>query len=382
MEEIQRMKAGVFHVPYMKPERSSRATFEYSIQCAIEADKAGFVDFMVGEHATQAWENIPNPEVVIGAAALQTQSIRFAPMAHLLPLHFPGSLAIQTGWLSQVLEGRYFLGVGAGAYGRDAMLRGQPDDLSEAHPRMEEALSIIKRIWRREPFEYNGTFYDASFPDEHAIGVPGVDAEEGGDVHTMSNFMPWDGPDGPEIAVTGLSLNSGSLRWAGANGFQPISFFGGSALLKSHWDTYASAAEAAGHPTDRSRFRVCRDVFVADTDEEARRRAIDGAVGETWRRYLVPIYKRFGIFEGYVADSGTGVEASEIDMDWLAEHVWLCGSPETVARKIDETIDKAGPWGTLCMNTHDAVDDPAPWFESMHRLAKEVLPNVEASIAA
>jgi alkanesulfonate monooxygenase SsuD/methylene tetrahydromethanopterin reductase-like flavin-dependent oxidoreductase (luciferase family) len=376
------MKAGVFHVPYMQPERNARDTFEYSVRCAVEADKAGFVDFMVGEHATQAWENIPNPEIVIGAAAVQTKDIHFAPMAHLLPLHFPGSLAIQTGWLSQILQGRYFMGVGAGAYGRDAMLRGQPDDLSEAHPRMMEALEIIRRIWRREPFEYKGKFYDASFPDEHASGVPGVDAEEGGDVHTMSDFTPWDGPQGPPIAVTGLSLNSPSLAWAGKNGFMPISFFGGSALLKSHWDVYAAEAEANGHVADRSKFRVCRDVFIADTDAEAKRRAIDGALGETWRRYLVPIYKRFGIFEGYLADAGGGREASEIDMDWIAENIWLCGSPETVAEKIHHTMEIAGSWGTLCMNTHDAVDDPEPWFESMHRLAKDVLPRVQEPVTA
>jgi alkanesulfonate monooxygenase SsuD/methylene tetrahydromethanopterin reductase-like flavin-dependent oxidoreductase (luciferase family) len=376
------MKAGVFHVPYMQPERNARDTFEYSVRCAVEADKAGFVDFMIGEHATQAWENIPNPEIVIGAAALQTENIRFAPMAHLLPLHFPGSLAIQTGWLSQVLQGRYFMGVGAGAYGRDAQLRGQPDDLSEAHPRMEEALGIIKKIWRREPFEYEGTYYNASFPDEHASGVPGVEAAEGEDVHTMSNFMPWDGPDGPEIAVSGLSLNSPSLAWAGKNGFQPISFFGGSALLKSHWDTYAAAAEANGHEADRSRFRVCRDVFVADTDEEAKRRAVDGALGETWRRYLVPIYKRFGIFEGYFADAGDGRTATDVDMDWIADNIWLCGSPETIIKKIENTIETSGGWGTLCMNTHDAIDDPEPWFESMHRLAKDVVPKVEVAVTA
>jgi alkanesulfonate monooxygenase SsuD/methylene tetrahydromethanopterin reductase-like flavin-dependent oxidoreductase (luciferase family) len=376
------MKAGVFHVPYMRPETSAHDTFEYSIQCAVTADEAGFADFMVGEHATQAWENIPNPEVVIGAAAHVTKDLRFAPMAHLLPLHFPGSLAIQTGWLSQVLQGRYFLGIGSGAYGRDAMLRGQPEDLSERDARTQESLEIIRKIWKREPFEFEGKYYKASFPDEHAIGVPGVDSAEGDDVHTMSDFTPWDGPQGPEIAVTGLSHRSGSLKWAGENGFKPISFFGGSELLKSHWEVYQEAAEANGYTVDRSEFRVCRDVFIAETDEEAKRRAIEGALGETWRRYLVPIYKRFGIFEGYLADAKDGMIADEVTLDWVADHIWLCGSPETVAKKIEDTIEIAGAWGTLCMNTHDATADPDPWFESMRRLTSEVLPKVGAGATA
>lgn len=375
------MKSGIFHVPYMRPERTARETFDWSIRCAVEADKSGFTDFMVGEHATQAWESVPNPEIVIGAAALVTKTLRFAPMAHLLPLHFPGSLAIQTGWLSQVLQGRYFLGIGAGAYGRDAMLRGQPDDLSEAHPRMGEALEIIRKIWKRQPFEFEGKFYKASFPDADESGVPDVDAAEGEEVHTMSDFTPWDGPDGPEIAVTGLSLNSPSMKYAGENGFTPISFFGGSALQKSHWDTYATAAEANGHAADPSTFKVCRDVFIADTDEEAKRRAIGGGLGYCWQKYLIPIYKRFGIFEGYLADSGTGITSSEVDMDFLAEHVWLCGSPETVIRKLERTVERAGEFGSICMNTHDHVDDPEPWIESMRRLAQEVAPKVGASVS-
>src|ERR1700722_8874349 len=100
------MKAGIFHVPYMRPERNAKETFDWSMRCAVAADEVGFSDFMVGEHATQAWENVPSPEIVIGAAAHLTERLRFAPMAHLLPLHFPGSLAIQPGWLSQGLGGR------------------------------------------------------------------------------------------------------------------------------------------------------------------------------------------------------------------------------------------------------------------------------------
>jgi len=198
----------------------------------------------------------------------------------------------------------------------------------------------------------------------------------------MSDFTPWEGPQGPEIAVTGLSHRSGSLKWAGTQGFKPISFFGGSELMKSHWEVYEEAAQANGFSTDRQEFRVCRDVFIADTDAEAKKRAVEGALGETWRRYLVPIYKRFGIFDGYLADAGTGITADEVDLDFVAEHIWLCGSPETVTKKIEDTIEKTGEWGTLCINTHDAHAEPEPWFESMRRLTSEVLPKVGAGATA
>src|SRR5882757_586165 len=109
------MESGLIHIPYMRLGRTARQTFDWAIRMAVEADQAGFTEMMVAEHATQAWECIPNPELVIAAAARETDRVRFAPMAHLLPYHNPASLAIQVGWLSQILEGRYFLGIGSGA---------------------------------------------------------------------------------------------------------------------------------------------------------------------------------------------------------------------------------------------------------------------------
>ena len=79
------MECGVFHTPYMRPGRKDKETFEYSLMLAKACDKFGYRDFMVGEHGMQAWENIPNPELLIVAAGLQTERMRFAPMAHIVP---------------------------------------------------------------------------------------------------------------------------------------------------------------------------------------------------------------------------------------------------------------------------------------------------------
>ena len=138
------MESGLIHIPYMRPERSSRETFDWALANAREADKAGFTEFMVAEHATQKWECIPTPELVIAAAAVQTERIKFAPMAHLLPHHHPAGLAIQVGWLSQILEGRYFLGIGAGAYPQASLLHGI-EDLSTNPARVRESLEIMEK---------------------------------------------------------------------------------------------------------------------------------------------------------------------------------------------------------------------------------------------
>ncbi len=358
------MKCGFFHTPYNLPHRTARQVFDWSMKLAQLTDQAGYADFMIGEHHTLAWENIPCPEIIIGAAAALTKNIRFAPMAHLIPYHNPATLAIQIGWLSQVLEGRYFLGVAPGGHHTDAILHGF-DGIAPLQAQMFEGLDLIEKVWARQPFKEKTANFQAGFPGPD--DMPGYDV-------LLANNAPWGGRENLEIAVTGLTKNSSSLKWAGERNYSPISFFGGTEVMKSHWDTWAAAAQSKGFVPDRQRFRITRDIFIADTDAEAKRRAIASGLGDSWREYLFPIYNKFNLFSGIIADSGTGLDPSQVDMDFLAEHVWLCGSPETVTRKLHELAEKTGGWGEIIVNSHDNMDDPAPYFESLQLLAQEVVP--------
>lgn len=365
------MKCGIFHTPYNPPSRTPRQIFDWSLEIARVADEAGYVDFMIGEHYTLAWENIPLPEAIIAGAAQQTKNIRFAPMAHLLPYHDPATLAIRIGWLSQVLEGRYFLGVAPGGHHTDAILHGF-ENIFDLGPRQLEALDLMEKVWKREPFMEKGKWFQAGFPGPN--DMPAYDV-------IIANNSPYGGRDKMEIAVTGLSMKSPSMKFAGERDYSPISFFGGTPQLNAHWNTWSEAAIGAGHVADRNRYRVCRDIFIADTDAEAKRRAIASGMGNTWKNYLHEIYKKFNLYAGIIEDSGVNIDPEDIDVDFLAEHVWLCGSPETVIEKIDKLTHLTGGWGQLVANQHDSIDDHAPWVESLQRLAKEVIPKVAPGAA-
>src|ERR1700676_5237093 len=102
--DIMAMETGLIFHPYMRPGRTARQTVEWGVQSSIACDKAGFTSMMISEHASQIWENIPNPELIMAAAALQTNQIKFAPMAHILPHQHPTKTAVMVGWLSQILE--------------------------------------------------------------------------------------------------------------------------------------------------------------------------------------------------------------------------------------------------------------------------------------
>jgi alkanesulfonate monooxygenase SsuD/methylene tetrahydromethanopterin reductase-like flavin-dependent oxidoreductase (luciferase family) len=355
------MKVGMFQTPFMRPERSATQVFDWAVRQAIVADQAGFSEYFVGEHATLNWESIPNPELVIAAAAHQTKRITLGPLAHLLPYYHPASLAIQTAWMSQILEGRYILGVATGAYPTDAALRGIKD-MSKNHKMMIEAIDIMERVWKAQPFEFQGEFWKAGFPH----------AEKG---HALRDMRPYGGK--MQMAVTGLSPDSPSITYAGANGYLPASVYAGNAFLRNHFQIYAESAAAKGRKTDRSMHRVVRDVLIADTDAEARRLAINGPLWNAWGQYLKPTYERFGVLKGLLHDPS--VNPADVDAKYLAEHVWIVGSPKTVAEKFEKWFDDlGGPFGTLLIYSHDYLDDPKPWEESMQRLVSEVLPKLKS----
>jgi 2,5-diketocamphane 1,2-monooxygenase len=367
------MRCGIFHTPYNKPHRTPQEIFDWSMDLAKVCDEAGYRDFMVGEHYTLARENIPLPEAVIAAASMITKNIRFAPMAHLLPYHDPATLAIRIGWLSQVLQGRYFLGIAPGGHHTDAILHGF-ESISELPARQLEALDFMERVWEGVPFREKGKFFQAGFP--------GPDDMPGYNVEIAQNGLWSKNGEKMEIAVTGLSTPSPSMKFAGERNYSPISFFGGVDQMRDHWDTWSQAMLSKGHTPEKSRFSVCREVFIADTDAEAKRRAMESGLADSWTHYLFPIYKKFNLFAGIIKDSGLDVTPDDLDMDFLAEHVWLCGSAETVADKILKLVDKVGTFGQICVNSHDYIDNPEPARESFSRLGTEVIPLVNKSLGA
>jgi alkanesulfonate monooxygenase SsuD/methylene tetrahydromethanopterin reductase-like flavin-dependent oxidoreductase (luciferase family) len=354
------MKIGMFQTPFLRPERTAKQVFDWAIRQGVYADKIGFSEYWVGEHATLNWESIPSPELVIAGLASQTSRINLGPLAHLLPYHHPATLAMQTAWLSQILEGRYMLGVANGAYPTDAALRGITD-MSVNHSMMLEAIGIMHKMWKGEPFQFEGKFWKAGMPEAQ----PG---------HPFRDMKPWGGDI--HMAMTGLSSPSSSIAFAGKNGFLPASVYAGNAFLRSHFDTYAEEMAKAGRKAERSAHRVVRDVIVAETDAEARKLAIDGGIAHAWEQYIKPTYQRFGVLKGLLHDPD--FDPDKVDGEYLAEHVWIVGSVETVRQKLQKWCDDLdGGFGTLLIYSHDYIDNPAPWERSMELLVKEVAPQIK-----
>jgi alkanesulfonate monooxygenase SsuD/methylene tetrahydromethanopterin reductase-like flavin-dependent oxidoreductase (luciferase family) len=251
-------------------------------------------------------------------------------------------------------------------------IRGEDQNTEHLNEMVRESLAIMEKIWKREPFFYEGRFWDAGFPEEEEAHT------EEDEQHRLANFAPWNGAF-PEVAVTGFSKNSPSMRLAGERNFKPVSIFSGLDALKRHWEIYSEANIKAGFTPDRSRHAVSQTVLVADTDAEAKKLVMEGPIGYCFERHLIPIWRRFGMMDGFAKDAG--IDPLAADLEFLVDKVFVVGSPDTVVDKMNTLFEACGGWGTLRIESHDYYDDPAPLFYSLELAAKEVAPRVSLPVS-
>jgi probable F420-dependent oxidoreductase len=99
-----------------------------------------------------------DPWVVLGSVATVTETIRLSTYVYVLPLRHPFITARSVVTLDLVSNGRVTLGVGAGWLEEEFVASGQ--QFSDRGRRMEEAIEIIRRLWRDDVTEHHGEFYD------------------------------------------------------------------------------------------------------------------------------------------------------------------------------------------------------------------------------
>lgn len=352
------MKLGLFMMPSHAPGQSPYEVAQWNLQVLRWADEYGYSEAWIGEHYTIGWEPIPSPDLLIAQALRETKRIVLAPGAHLLPYHNPVELAFRVAYLDHLAQGRYMLGIGAGAFETDAQLFATT---GRNHEMMQEALNIMLKLWgANAPFEFRGKFWN--------VGYPAFDRLSGG-----PHIKPFQKPH-PPIAMAGLSPRSSTLRLAGERGFIPLSLNLSPNYLAGHWESYLEGAAKSGLNADRSRWRVGREFFVADTDSEAMDLCLNSMMGRAERDYVLPTFAKFGMLKHLAPDHS--LPETAITVEYLAKNVWLVGSPETVAKKLRDMYHQAGGFGTLLGLSWDFSENPEPWRRSMELLATEVLERV------
>ena len=117
-----------------------------------------------------------------------------------------------------------------------------------------------------------------------------------------------------------------------------------------------------------------REIFVAETDEEAWKLSVENMMGRMMGEYFLPLLASFGFTEFLKHDQD--VPDSDVTPAYCAKHNWLVGSPDTVAEKLEAVYEEVGGFGSILLFGFDYADEPQAWRNSMQLLSEEVMPKL------
>ena len=361
----ERLRLGMFVMPIHDPKKALARCIDEDVELAVECERLGFDEFWVGEHHTSTLENIVMPEIFIAQALALTKTMRFGPAPVCLQYHHPVHVANRLAFLDHLSHGRLNVCFGPGAIPTDMEVYGV--DPKDTPARVGEAADMILKIWASDPpYEISGKFWNVSL-------IRHLDPEMGlGALH-----KPLQRPH-PPISIPSISRRSVGIEKAAARGFSLFSHHMISAeVLADQWATYREAGLAAGRQPGPADWRVARNVFVAETTQEARQIARSNSMGRCIQ-YILDLTRR---------GPGVGMWKRNSDqpddlcnLDYFLDEVLIVGDPPEVTRQLLELREKVGAFGTLVLVAHD-WDDRSRWLRSLELFTKEVRPALDGVLS-
>lgn len=281
---------------------SDAQTIRNVVEQAVLADEVGLSFFGIGEHHRREFA-ISSPEVVLAAAAARTQKIHLGTAVTVLSSDDPVRVFERFATLDAISRGRAEVILGRGSFIESFPLFGY--DLRDYETLFEEKLDLFSHLLEERPVTWQGT-----------LRAPLTDA----DVFpkTENGLKAWVGVGGtPESVVRAARYGYGLM----------LAIIGGPAdRFKPFADLYRRSLPTFGH--DWRPVGVHSPGHVAESDQQAWDEAYDGfaAMNNTiGRERGWPPYSRM-----------------RFQRDVGPEGALYIGSPETVARKIAETVRTLG----------------------------------------
>lgn len=284
-------------------ERLSDAqTIRNVVTQATLADEVGLSFFGVGEHHRREFA-ISSPEIVLAAAASATQQIHLGTAVTVLSSDDPVRVYERFATLDAVSHGRAEIILGRGSFIESFPLFGY--DLRNYDVLFEEKLELFAQLLKEKPVTWQGTTRAA------------LDAA---DVYpkTENGIQAWVGVGGTPESVVRAARYGYGLK---------LAVIGGPAYrFRPFVDLYHRSLEQFGH--EKLPVGMHSPGHVADTDEQAWEdsyasfEAMNNTIG---RERGWPPYNR-----------------QRFQHDVSPEGSLYIGSPETVARKITETVRALG----------------------------------------
>ncbi len=362
------MKLGFFTMPIHPLGKDWRQSLREDREAFILADELGFVEGYVGEHVTDAAENITSCAMFIATLVDATKRIRLGTGTINMPNNHPAAVAANIAMLDHLLDGRFNFGISPGGLLSDAEVFGNLN--ANRNEMFVEAINQVLAIWAGEaPYNIEGKYWKVTTKRTLMADIgQGILAK------------PLQKPH-PPIVVTVVAPFSKGVTEAASRGWEPISAnFLMPVWVKSHWPKYVEGCEKGGRPADPANWRVARSIFVADDEKTAR--AYVTAPNSPYRLYynnLLTKLKVAGRAEAFKEKRETPDDA--VTVEGVMDKLVIWGTPAQVADKLLAFREEVGDFGTLLYAGKDWLDRDLG-RRSMVLLAEKVLPAINKAIGA
>lgn len=362
------MELGFFTMPVHPIGKDWRQCLREDRDAFILADRLGFREAYVGEHATDQAENITSSMLFLATLTEATEQIRLGTGTVNLPNTHPVTVASQIAMLDHLLDGRLIFGISPGGLPSDAEAFGNLDQDRTAM--FVEAIDEILAIWRGDPpYDIAGRYWNVStrrtLIEEIGQGVMP---------------RPWQQPH-PPIVVTAVAPYSKGVIAAAARGWDIISAnFLMPRWVATHWPNFVEGCTRVGRVASPQSWRVAKSVFVADDLPTAREYATGSA--SPYRHYyraMLTKMREAGRINLFKNDPG--LPDDRVTLDDVCAELVIFGTPTSVTEQLLGLRETVGDFGTLLYAGHDWVD-PVLARRSMVLMAEQVLPAINGAIGS
>jgi alkanesulfonate monooxygenase SsuD/methylene tetrahydromethanopterin reductase-like flavin-dependent oxidoreductase (luciferase family) len=348
------MKLGLFdHMQKNdKPELTYADLYANHLEIIQFADDAGMDFYFVAEHHFDlGFSECASPGTIIAAASQRTKNIRLGPLVYVLPLWNPIRVAEEVAMLDNLTQGRLECGFGAGIGPFTFAAYGVP--WNEKRKMMWEAFRMIKGMWQSPSYSYEGEYFRCK---DVEMCIPLVQKPH------PPIWMPTRSPESiEEAASTGVS----TVQWVPPR----------MKIVRDAFDRYREVYQRVRPAGQKPRIGLMREIYVAESDQQARDEAKDHWVYFWHRRGGGRTYGGHG--HGNLTTLLDGERKKELmDIDHsIAEGSLICGSPETVTRQIREIATQAGADTFLGEFTFGALEHRQV-MNSLRLFADQVMPGL------
>lgn len=342
---------------------------------ACAADEAGYWSTWYTEHhfGHEGYEITPNPVLMGADIAARTKRIRIGQAAAISTFWHPLRLAEDIALLDQLSGGRVEVGVGRGLYGREALnlnSAADPRDQEQNRALFDEGLEIMTKAWEGGFFNHKGRFYEFPAPGvqwRHPLSPPSEEFLTDGEITKLA-VVPRS-RQRPHPPLWQVIDTPRSIASAAAKGIQGLFWLPPVSALKGRFELYRDrASEAAGREFALGEgIGLVRDVYVADTMEQARR---------DFEESLLTTYQWVTHWRGLGNLMEEGEELTDghrLSFDFLHPRNLLVGTPEYVAEKIHELRTELNLEHLLLWTTHPGLEH-AKAMRSLELFTEKVMP--------